>query len=277
MVDMSPFMRFDVFSLFPDIFQPYLAASILARAIEKDLVQIHLHNIRDWAIDRHHITDDMPYGGGGGMVMKVEPVFAAVEGVLGNPPDCPVILLTPQGRLFTQVVAQELAGPALTYQAPKPPSKALEELGQPVPRLAFLCGRYEGVDERIRQHLVTDEISIGDYVITGGELAALIVIDAVTRLIPGVLGDPDGAYDDSHATGLLEYPHYTRPPEFRGWRVPEVLLSGNHQQIARWRRQQSLIRTWQRRPDMMEKAPLSNSDLRFLEGLSGNSEHESVP
>lgn len=277
MVDMSPFMRFDVFSLFPDIFQPYLAASILARAIEKDLVQIHLHNIRDWAIDRHHITDDMPYGGGGGMVMKVEPVFAAVEGVLGNPPDCPVILLTPQGRLFTQVVAQELAGPALAYQAPKPPSKALEELGQPVPRLAFLCGRYEGVDERIRQHLVTDEISIGDYVITGGELAALIVIDAVTRLIPGVLGDPDGAYDDSHATGLLEYPHYTRPPEFRGWRVPEVLLSGNHQQIARWRRQQSLIRTWQRRPDMMEKAPLSNSDLRFLEGLSGNSEHESVP
>ena len=177
------------------------------------------------------------------MVMKPEPVFAAVEEVVGSPVECPVILLTPQGRVFNQQIALELAQQ---------------------PRLALLCGRYEGVDERIRAYLVTDEISIGDYVLTGGELPAMILIDAVTRLIPGVLGDPDGAMDDSHASGLLEYPHYTRPVEFRGWGVPELLLSGNHAEIAKWRRRQSLLRTRSRRPDILDKADLTNEDRKLL-------------
>jgi tRNA (guanine37-N1)-methyltransferase len=239
-------MRFDVFTLFPDVFTPYLEASILQRARSAGLVEVQLHNIRDWTTDRHNVCDDMPYGGGGGMVMKPEPVFAAVESVLGAPPSCPLILLDPQGRVFTQAIAQELSQH---------------------PRLGLLCGRYEGIDERIRQHLVTDEISIGDYVLSGGELPALVLIDALTRLIPGVLGDPEGAWDDSHATGLLEYPHYTRPPEFRGWAVPEVLLSGDHARIARWRRQQSLLRTRLRRPDLLDKAGLSASDRDYLDGL----------
>ncbi len=239
-------MRFDVFSLFPSVIRPYLEISILQRAIEKGLLEVHLHDIRAYATDKHHITDDAPFGGGGGMVMKPEPIFTAVESVLGSPPACPVILLTPQGRTYTQQVASELAG----YS-----------------HLALLCGRYEGIDERVREHLVTDEISIGDYVLTGGELPALILIDSITRLIPGALGDPDGAQDDSFASGLLEYPHYTRPAEFRGWHVPEVLLSGNHAEIARWRRQQALLRTWKRRPDLLEKADLSESDRRFLASL----------
>ena len=254
---MSPALHFDVFTLFPEVFEPYLQTSILQRARQRDLVSIQVHNIRDWAPDRHHITDDEPYGGGGGMVMKPEPIFAAVESVVGSPPACPVILLTPQGRLLNMAVAVELA--------------ALPEPGSTTPgtqrRLALLCGRYEGVDERVRQHLVTDEISIGDYVLTGGELPALVVIDAVTRLIPGVLGDPEGAWDDSHASGLLEYPHYTRPPEFRGQRVPDVLLSGDHARIARWRREQSLLRTWQRRPDLLRTAPLTDADRKFLQSL----------
>jgi tRNA (guanine37-N1)-methyltransferase len=264
---MTPLLRFDVFTLLPEVLEPYLQASILQRARQNGLLETHLHNIRDWAVDRHHITDDMPYGGGGGMVMKPEPIFAAVEGVLGSPPCCPVILLTPQGRLFTQSVANELVAPALERLAPKTPQQALEALGQPEPRLALLCGRYEGVDERVREHLVTHEISIGDYVITGGELAALIVIDAVTRLLPGALGDPDGASDDSHASGLLEYPHYTRPPEFRGWGVPAALLSGDHARIARWRREQSLLRTRRRRPDLLDRAPLTSADRKFLAKL----------
>ncbi|OGO35317.1 MAG: tRNA (guanosine(37)-N1)-methyltransferase TrmD [Chloroflexi bacterium RBG_16_57_11] len=247
-------MEFEVFTLFPEVFEPYLQSSILQRARQRGVIDVRLHNIRDWTVDRHHITDDEPYGGGGGMVMKPEPIFAAVEEVLGAPPRCPLILLSPQGRVFNQAVAAELASAGF----PRP--------GQP-PRLGLLCGRYEGIDERVRQHLVTDEISIGDYVITGGELAALIVIDAVTRFIPGVLGDPNGALDDSHASGLLEYPHYTRPPEFRGWRVPEVLLSGDHGRIARWRREQSLLRTWRRRPDLLERAPLSEQDRKFLRKL----------
>jgi tRNA (guanine37-N1)-methyltransferase len=246
-------MRFDVFTLLPEIFPPYLQASILNRAQLRGLIEVHIHNIRDWTTDRHHITDDEPYGGGGGMVMKPEPIFRAVEDVLGAPPVCPLILLTPQGRTFTQAVAAELARPALQEDGPG--------------RLGLLCGRYEGVDERVRQHLVSDEISLGDYVITGGELAALIVIDAMTRLIPGALGDPNGALDDSHASGLLEYPHYTRPPEFRGWGVPEVLLSGDHGKIARWRRQQALQRTWQRRPDLLQNAELTKEDRKFLERL----------
>lgn len=249
-------MIFEVFTLFPEVFAPYLDISILQRARQRGLVEVRLHNIRDWTTDRHHITDDEPYGGGGGMVMKPEPIFAAVESVLGTPLPCPLILLTPQGRLFNPAVAQELA--ALDGDARLQDQEA---------RLGLLCGRYEGIDERVRQYLVTDEISIGDYVITGGELAAMVVIDAVTRFLPGALGDPDGAWDDSHASGLLEYPHYTRPPEFRGWKAPEILLSGDHGKIARWRREQSLIRTLQRRPDLLDSAPLTEMDRKFLKNM----------
>jgi tRNA (guanine37-N1)-methyltransferase len=262
---MTPKLRFDVFTLFPEVLEPYLQTSILQRARQRGLVEVNRHNIRDWATDRHHVTDDEPYGGGGGMVMKPEPIFAAVEGVLGAPPACPVILLTPQGRLFTQEVAMQLAAPLL-----EPPALAEGEMQSedaPTLHLALLCGRYEGVDERVRQHLVTDEISIGDFVLTGGELPALVIIDALTRLVPGVLGDPDGPWDDSHASGLLEYPHYTRPPEFRGWRVPEILVSGDHARLARWRREQSLLRTRQRRPDLLTSASLSESDRKFLHEL----------
>jgi tRNA (guanine37-N1)-methyltransferase len=244
-------MRFDVFTLFPEIFIPYINSSILDRARQHGLIEVGLHDIRSFTTDRHHVTDDAPYGGGGGMVMKPEPVFDAVEAVLGSPPNCPVILLTPQGRVFDQKIAQELSGQA---------------------HIALLCGHYEGIDERIRTHLVTDEISIGDYVLTGGELPALSIIDAVTRLLPGALGDPTGAADDSHASGLLEYPHYTRPPEYRGWPVPEVLMSGNHAEIARWRREQALLRTFQRRPDMLKRTPLSASDLKMLKKIQKDEE-----
>jgi tRNA (guanine37-N1)-methyltransferase len=239
-------MQIDVFTLFPQVFQPYLDASIIQRAIQRGLIDVNLHNIRDWTPDRHHVTDDEPYGGGGGMIMKPEPVFAAIESVLGLETDCPVILLTPQGRLFNQKVAIELSHE---------------------PHLVFLCGRYEGIDERVRQHLVTDEISIGDYVLTGGELPTLVLIDTVVRLLPGALGDPKGAIDDSHASGLLEYPHFTRPAEFRGWKVPRVLLSGDHARVARWRREQALIRTLERRPDLLSQANLSDADREFLNSL----------
>ncbi len=245
-------MQFEIFTLLPEVFPPYLESSILQRARQRGLIEVHLHNIRDYTHDKHHTTDDTPYGGGGGMVMKPEPVFEAIESVLGSAASqtqdqlVPLILLTPQGRVFTQSVAEELSG----YE-----------------RLALLCGRYEGVDERIRTHLITDEISIGDYVLTGGELPALMIIDAVSRLLPGVLGDPTGAEDDSHSMGLLEYPHYTRPPEFRGRQVPEILLSGDHGKIEKWRREQALARTLARRPDMLEKADLSEEDKKFLENL----------
>lgn len=248
-------MEFDVFTLFPDMFTSYLQASILQRAIARGLVTVRLHDIRAWAPGKHHVTDEPPYGGGGGMVMKAEPIFNAVEAVLGKPPQHPVILLTPQGRLFNQRVAQEL----LCY-----------------PRIGLVCGHYEGVDERVREHLVSDEISIGDFVLTGGELPALVIIDAVSRLIPGVLGDPDGAMDDSHAMSLLEYPHYTRPAEFRGWRVPEILLSGHHAEIARWRREQALKRTWLRRPDLLKTANLSEADRRYLQKLEEESGKENL-
>jgi tRNA (guanine37-N1)-methyltransferase len=252
-------MRFDIFTLFPGIFEGPLRESMIKRAIEAGLLEVQLHNIRDFAAGKHQVTDDYPYGGGGGMVMKPEPVFAAVESVLKdesglgvdlNQPEIrnpkskiPIILLTPQGRLFNQQIAYELAQHD---------------------RVALICGRYEGFDERIREHLATDEISIGDYVLTGGELAALVVLDAVIRLKPGALGDPEGAIDDSHASGLLEYPHYTRPPEFRGWGVPEVLLSGDHAEVDRWRREQALRRTWLRRPDMLVTAELTKTDQVFL-------------
>lgn len=225
-------MQFDVFSLFPGVIQPYLDSSILQRARENGLIKVNLHNIRDWTTDKHHVTDDTPYGGGGGMVMKAPPIFDAVESVLGNPPGCPVILMSPQGRPFSTAIARELAA---------------------LPHIAILCGRYEGIDERVREHLVTDQISVGDYVLTGGELPAMILIDAVSRFLPGVLGDPDGANDDSFSNGLLEYPHYTRPPEYRGWKVPDELLSGNHALIERWRKEQSVLRTKKNRPDLLNE------------------------
>ena len=260
-------MRFDVFTLFPAIFESPLKESMLKRAIESGLLDVQLHNIRDYAEGRHQVTDDYPYGGGGGMVMKPEPVFRAVETILGlegrnvefgtrnetdsvfrNPnSEIPIILLTPQGRVFNQQVAFELA----QYD-----------------RVALICGRYEGFDERIREHLATDEISIGDYVLTGGELAALVILDAVIRVKPGVLGDPTGAVDDSHAGGLLEYPHYTRPPDFRGWGVPVVLLSGDHARVDRWRREQALLRTWLRRPEMIDRAELTEDDRRYMQQLA---------
>ena len=259
-------IHFYVFTLFPEVFQPYLSSSILSRAIKQDLLQVSLYNIRDWAKDKHHTTDDEPYGGGGGMVMKPEPIFAAVEEVLGNSKNIPIILLTPQGRVFNQQIAYEFAFGKNPYPTPTQNQSR---------RIALICGRYEGVDERVRKYLVTDEISIGDYVITGGELAALIIIDATTRLIPGVLGDPTGVSDDSHASGLLEYPQYTRPPVFRGYSVPEVLLSGNHARIARWRREQSLLRTMERRPELIKPENLSSDDIEFLknQGALKNKKH----
>jgi tRNA (guanine37-N1)-methyltransferase len=249
-------MRFDVFTLFPEIFSSPLQESILKRAIEAGHLEVQLHNIRDYTIDKHHITDDYPYGGGGGMLMKPEPVFAAVESVfqsaISNQQSAiPIILLTPQGRPFNQDIAWELSEHD---------------------RLALICGRYEGFDERIREHLVTDEISIGDYVLTGGELAALIMIDAIIRLRPGVLGDPEGPIDDSHTGGLLEYPQYTRPPEFRGLKVPEILLSGDHAKIDRWRREQALLRTFQRRPDLIAAAKLADADRAFLENVKNKAD-----
>ena len=231
-------MRFDVFSLFPQVIQPYIDSSMLQRARENQLIEVNLHNIRDWTTDKHHVTDEMPYGGGGGMVMKAPPIFEAVESVLGAPPACPLILMTPQGRPFSTAIAKELAA---------------------LPHIAILCGRYEGIDERVREHLVTDQISVGDYVLTGGELPAMIIIDAVSRFLPGVLGDPTGAEDDSFSNGLLEYPHYTRPEVFREWGVPPVLLSGNHAEIARWRREQSILRTMKNRPDLLKDKDQSSS------------------
>jgi tRNA (guanine37-N1)-methyltransferase len=223
-------MRFDVFTLFPGMFVGPFGESILKRAQDAGLIELHTHNIRDYATDKHKITDDMAYGGGGGMVMKPEPIFSAVESVFSPLPagegsevrgSVPIILMSASGRTFTHEIAKELAQH---------------------PRIALICGHYEGVDERVREHLCSDEISIGDYVLTGGELPAMVVMDAVARLVPGVLppGVPD---EESHASGQLEYPHYTRPAEFRGWRVPDVLLSGDHARIAKWRAEQAALRT----------------------------------
>lgn len=236
-------MRIHILTLFPNMFDGPFGESIIKRAIDRGLVQIAIYNIRDYTSDRHHVVDDYPYGGGRGMVLKPEPIFEAVEAIKGNS-EMPVILLTPQGRLFDQKVAQELA----KYE-----------------EMILICGHYEGVDERVREHLVTDEISIGDYVLSGGELAAMVVVDAVVRQLPGALGAEGAVTDDSHSSGLLEYPQYTRPRVFRGWEVPPVLLSGNHAEIARWRREQSLLRTLRRRPDLLERADLSPEERRLLE------------
>jgi tRNA (guanine37-N1)-methyltransferase len=248
-------MRFDIFTLFPGMFAGIFEESIIKRAVSKNLVKIDLHNIRDYVRDEHKTVDDYPYGGGSGMVLKPEPVFEAVEDILGRifgqggfkigkGAAFPIVLLTPQGRLFSHAVAEEMAKQS---------------------HIVLICGHYEGVDERIRENLVNDEISVGDYVLSGGELAAMIIVDAVTRLLPGTLGSRESALDDSHAMGLLEYPQYTRPQVYRGWEVPGVLISGNHAKIKRWRREQSLRRTLERRPDLLSKVNLEPEDIRYLE------------
>jgi tRNA (guanine37-N1)-methyltransferase len=242
-------VRFDVLTLFPEMFGGPLQASLLGRAIDAGLIQVHIHNIRDYAEDRHQVVDDYTYGGGPGMLMKPQPLFKAVEGVIAlDSPEGRVILLTPQGRLLNHEVAVELARE---------------------PRLILVCGHYEGVDERVREHLVDDEISIGDYVLSGGELPAMVVIEAVARRLPGVLGSETSLAEDSHAQGLLEYPQYTRPAEFRSWTVPDVLLSGHHAQIAEWRRCQSILRTARRRPDLLARAALSEEERRLAASAMG--------
>ena len=222
-------MEFDILTLFPGIFTGPLDESILKRARENGLVQVRVHNLRDFTHDKHRVVDDRPYGGGPGMLMKPEPIFEAVE-KLQRPDSC-VVLMTPQGQPFTQALASQFAGR---------------------PHLIIICGHYEGVDERVREALVDEEISIGDYVLTNGALAAAVVVDAITRLLPGAIGHEQSAADDSFATGLLEGPQYTRPPEFRGMRVPDVLLSGDHGEVAKWRAAESQQRTRQRRPDLLE-------------------------
>ena len=242
-------MRIDILTLFPEVFRGPFEASIIARARSAGLVEILVHNIRDYADDPHHVVDDYPYGGGPGMVMKPEPLFRAVESVAGLAAEKGrIVLLTPQGRLFGEAVAAELAA---------------EE------RLLLLCGHYEGVDERVREHLVGDEISIGDYVLSGGELPAMVVVDAVVRRLPGAIGSGASLEEESHAQGLLEYPQYTRPAEFRGWRVPDVLLSGHHAEIAGWRRRQSVVRTAQRRPELLERARLTDEERRLAVEAAG--------
>ena len=237
-------MRFDILTIFPDFFESPLKQSILGKAIEKGLVEIGVHNIRDFVLDKHKTTDDAPYGGGDGMVMKAEPIVMAVESVkAGFNPDAKVILTTPQGKKFNQQMAAEFAASN---------------------GLVIICGRYEGVDERVKELAVDMEVSVGDYVLSGGELPALVIIDAVSRLIHGVLGSDKSAADDSFSSGLLEYPQYTRPESFRGLKVPEILLSGNHQEIKTWRRAKSIKRTMEKRPDLLERAQLTEKEKRQL-------------
>ncbi|MCH8087799.1 MAG: tRNA (guanosine(37)-N1)-methyltransferase TrmD [Chloroflexi bacterium] len=250
-------MDFHIFTLFPQMFEGPLSESIIKRARERGLIGVHLHNIRDFAIDKHRIVDDSPYGGGPGMVMKPEPIFGAVEDLLTRlnktdkpgkstsevePP--PIILMSPRGRVFNHRVALDLSRH---------------------PCIIIICGHYEGVDERVKEHLITDEISLGDYVLTGGELAAMVVVDAVARLLPGVLGSEESIHGESHSDGLLQFPQYTRPPDFRGWEVPEVLLSGHHGEIQRWRRRQSLLLTRKTRPDLLDPADLSDDEKRSID------------
>lgn len=255
-------MRMDVLTLFPEMFEGVFNSSILGKAQEKGIVSLNAINFREYSGNKHNRVDDTPYGGGGGMVLKAEPIFSAVEDVLSrrkeemasstessSPPR--VILMCPQGEKFTQKKAEELAQ---------------ED------HLVFICGHYEGYDERIREYLVTDELSIGDYVLTGGELPAMVIIDSVARLLPGVLGNENSAVSDSFSTGLLEYPHYTRPAEFRGWKVPDILLSGHHANVEEWRRREALRRTWLRRPDLLDQVELSPQDRKWL--LQFEVEHE---
>jgi tRNA (guanine37-N1)-methyltransferase len=240
-------MKFDILTLFPAMFEGPFSESIIKRAAQDGLIEIRLHDIRDWAFDRHRTTDDYPYGGGAGMVMKIEPLAACIEKVKAERPAARVILTTPRGKPFDQALAGELAN---------------EE------ELLIICGRYEGVDERVRELFVDDEISLGDFVMTGGELAAMVIVDAVSRLVPGVLGSSESAAADSFSDGLLEYPQYTRPAEFRGLKVPEVLLSGNHREIAGWRRRQAMQRTLAGRPDLLATARLSDEERQYLQELA---------
>jgi len=249
-------VQIDVLTLFPQMFQVPFSFGIFKRAVEQGLVCVKIHNIRDYTHDEHHTVDDYSYGGGAGMILKPEPIFEAVESVKSDiylkqgVSGVPVILLTPQGRSFSQQVARELSENS---------------------HMVLICGRYEGVDERVREHLVTDEISIGDYVLSGGELAAMVVVEAVVRLLPGVLGSEASLLDDSHASGLLEYPQYTRPAKYKGWHVPDVLLSGNHAEIAKWRCEQAILRTMKRRPELLEEADLSFEERQLLSRLKNHS------
>lgn len=238
-------MRFDIITIFPEVFGSVFSAGIIRKALEKDLVKIHVHNLRDFAQDKHKQVDNRPYGGGEGMVLKPEPVFAAVKKIRRDE-KTPVYLLSPQGRRFDFQLAEEWA-----------------QLSQ----IILICGRYEGVDERVIEHLVTEEISIGDFVITGGESAAMVVVEAVSRFVPGVVGKLNSVRHDSFAEGLLDFPHYTRPREFRGMKVPHVLFSGDHNKIARWRRRKSIEKTWLRRPDMLDRRKLSSEDKKMLEEI----------
>ncbi|RJX40823.1 tRNA (guanosine(37)-N1)-methyltransferase TrmD [Paenibacillus pinisoli] len=247
-------MRIDVLTLFPEMFEGVFGVSILGKAKEKGIVSLEAVNFRRYAGNKHSTVDDYPYGGGGGMVLKPDPVFAAVEDLQTDPGVRPrVILMCPQGETFTQQKAEELSKEQ---------------------HLVLICGHYEGYDERIREHLVTDELSIGDYVLTGGEIPAMTVIDSVVRLLPGVLGNETSAVTDSYSTGLLEHPHYTRPPEFRGWSVPDILVSGHHAKIEAWRREQSLLRTLERRPDLLETAELTEKERKWLSSLKKESEQQ---
>ncbi len=239
-------IRFDVLSIFPEMLVSPLSFSLLKKAQEKGLVEISLHDIRDWAEDKHKMTDDAPYGSGCGMVMKVEPVEKALAVIKNPEKETLVVLMTPQGETLNQQIAKELAEKE---------------------QIIIICGRYEGVDERIREHLTDREISIGDYILTGGELSALVLIDAVSRFIPGVLGNSESTLSESFSHGFLEYPQYTRPAEYKGWKVPEVLVSGNHAEIERWRRYESLKRTYKRRPDLLDKTELSEVDKKNLKKI----------
>ncbi len=226
-------MRFDIITIFPEIFRGVFEFGIIRRAVEANLLELHIHDLRDFTADRHHMVDDRPFGGGAGMVMKPEPLFRAVETLTHNAGQMPVVLLSPQGRRFTQETAKEFAE---------------------MERLLLICGRYEGIDERVVENLVTDEISIGDYVLSGGEIPAMVIVDAVTRLLPGALGCEDSAAQDSFSNGLLDCPHYTRPAEYRGLKVPDVLLGGHHAEIDKWRREKAMEKTRKSRPDLLDEA-----------------------
>ncbi len=239
-------MRFDVLTIFPEIIESYISVSIIKRAIQRGVIEVRVHNIRDYTTDKHRQVDDYPYGGGAGMVFKPEPLFNAIETLMKDGIKRHRILTSPGGRVFNQDVAKEFAK---QHSA-----------------IMIICGRYEGVDERVKV-LVDEEVSIGDYVLTGGELASLVIIDAVSRLVPGVLGDECSAEEESFITGLLEYPQYTRPSEFKGMKVPDVLLAGNHQEIKRWRRKEALRRTLKQRPDLLEGAKLTDEDKILLEEI----------
>jgi len=237
-------MRCDIITIFPGIFNAYFSEGILRRAIQNGIVEIRVHNLRDYTTDRHKTVDDYPYGGGPGMVMKPEPFFRAVREIKADGLETCTIMLTPQGRLFNQEMA-------LSFSKEKR-------------RLLFICGRYEAIDERVREGLVDIEVSIGDYILTGGELPALVIIDSVVRLLPGALGDTHSSEEESFSWGILDYPHYTRPPDFEGMKVPDILLSGNHREIARWRRKEALRRTLLRRPELLQRALLTDDDHKLI-------------